>query len=52
MKGEKVKPGVWKIQIPFSKHNNESGTYITHVYTVDQYGNMMAVAWVHVQVMD
>ncbi|NEZ45079.1 hypothetical protein GQA12_26720 [Paenibacillus alvei] len=52
MKGEQVKPGVWKIQIPFSKHNNESGTYITHVYTVDQYGNMMAVAWVHVQVMD
>ncbi|WP_430110392.1 GBS Bsp-like repeat-containing protein [Paenibacillus sp. B1-33] len=52
MKGEQVKPGVWKIRIPFSKHNNESGTYITHVYTVDPYGNMMAVAGVHVQVMD
>ncbi|MCM3748350.1 GBS Bsp-like repeat-containing protein [Paenibacillus pasadenensis] len=30
--GVRVSKGVWKATIPFSKHFNESGYYITHVY--------------------
>ncbi|MFB0846912.1 GBS Bsp-like repeat-containing protein [Paenibacillus oleatilyticus] len=30
--GEKVAEGVWKATILLSKHNNETGTYLTHIY--------------------
>lgn len=31
--------GTWKVTIPFNQHNNETGTYITHVYAYDAAGN-------------
>lgn len=39
MNGQKVAEGVWKVTVPFSKHNNETGLYITHVYGFDAAGN-------------
>lgn len=30
---------MWSVFIPYSDHNNESGTYITHIYASDAYGN-------------
>ncbi|MBU5445556.1 GBS Bsp-like repeat-containing protein [Paenibacillus sp. MSJ-34] len=30
--GVNLGKGNWKVTIPFSKHNDEAGTYITHVY--------------------
>jgi hypothetical protein len=32
IKGQKITEGIWKITIPFNKHNNETGTYYTDVY--------------------
>ncbi|MFB6367619.1 GBS Bsp-like repeat-containing protein, partial [Paenibacillus elgii] len=32
LQGEKVTEGVWKATILLSKHNNETGTYNTHIY--------------------
>lgn len=33
----------WKINIPFSEHNFETGVYTTHIYTTDNYGNRTGV---------
>ncbi|WP_099519200.1 GBS Bsp-like repeat-containing protein [Paenibacillus sp. BIHB 4019] len=41
--GEKVKQGTWKVWIPFNQHNNEKGSYITHVYTYDAAGNNLGI---------
>lgn len=41
--GQKVSPGTWKITIPLSEHNYETGTYITHIYTTDPFGNSSGI---------
>lgn len=43
IQGQKIAPGKWKATIQFNKHNNESGAYITHVYSYDQYGNGIGI---------
>lgn len=41
--GYRVSEGTWKATIPFKDHQHEKGTYITHVYSYDQYGNAMGI---------
>ncbi|MEK5032882.1 GBS Bsp-like repeat-containing protein [Paenibacillus sp. FSL R7-0302] len=41
--GQKVSPGTWKITIPLSEHNYETGTYITHIYTTNPFGNSTGI---------
>lgn len=41
--GYKISEGTWKAIIPFKEHNQERGTYITHVYSYDKYGNIMNI---------
>ncbi|MBW4084560.1 GBS Bsp-like repeat-containing protein [Paenibacillus sp. S150] len=36
--GERMTDGAWRIRIPFSEHNFETGNYITHFYAYDKYG--------------
>ncbi|WP_178076006.1 GBS Bsp-like repeat-containing protein [Paenibacillus oralis] len=43
IQGTKVNEHKWKIIIPFSKHGNESGKYITHIYAKDNYGNVTII---------
>lgn len=43
VEGQQVAPRTWKVNIPFSKHNYEAGSYITHIYTEDSYGNKQFV---------
>lgn len=37
--GEKLNDTTWKIRIPFSKHNFETGNYFTDIYFYDKYNN-------------
>lgn len=41
--GQKISSHTWKINIPFSEHNFETGVYTTHIYTTDNYGNRTGV---------
>ncbi|AKG37643.1 hypothetical protein VK70_07230 [Paenibacillus durus ATCC 35681] len=41
--GQKLDSNTWKITIPFNEHNNETGVYITHIYTIDSYGNSTGI---------
>ncbi|WP_249899449.1 GBS Bsp-like repeat-containing protein [Paenibacillus sp. PK3_47] len=41
--GEKLADGSWRIKVPFSNHNYETGNYITHMYLFDRYGNKAAL---------
>ncbi|QUL56301.1 GBS Bsp-like repeat-containing protein [Paenibacillus tritici] len=43
MSGQKISSGVWKISIPLSEHNNETGIYTTHIYTTDLLGNSTGI---------
>ncbi|WP_339190346.1 MULTISPECIES: GBS Bsp-like repeat-containing protein [unclassified Paenibacillus] len=42
--GERLADGSWRIRIPFSNHNFETGIYNTHIYTFDRYGNKAGVS--------
>ncbi|MNN76956.1 GBS Bsp-like repeat protein [compost metagenome] len=35
--GVKIANGVWKATVFYSKHNTETGTYITHIYADGKY---------------
>ncbi|WP_233277781.1 GBS Bsp-like repeat-containing protein [Paenibacillus durus] len=48
--GERISPTSWRVRIPFYIHNNETGTYITHIYAYDAYGNHRAVGGMTVNV--
>ncbi|MEK4046902.1 GBS Bsp-like repeat-containing protein [Paenibacillus sp. FSL H8-0048] len=37
--GEKLNDTTWKIRVPFSKHNFETGNYFTDIYFYDKYNN-------------
>ncbi len=50
VQGERINQTTWKVKIPFSKHNNETGKYITHIYSVDSYGNQYGFRSVQVNV--
>ncbi|NOU78472.1 hypothetical protein GC101_06210 [Paenibacillus sp. LMG 31459] len=41
--GEKLADGSWRIKVPFSNYNFETGNYITHIYSFDQYGNKTGI---------
>ncbi|MFE4569802.1 GBS Bsp-like repeat-containing protein [Paenibacillus chitinolyticus] len=43
--GTKVSAHTWKITVPFDKHNNDTGNYITHIYSVDTEGNKILFAF-------
>lgn len=43
IQGTKISEHKWKVTIPFSKHGNESGKYITHIYAKDRYGNLIVI---------
>lgn len=43
-KGERMSQNSWRIRIPFSAHNNEVGSYVTHIYSHDSYGNSLNIA--------
>ena len=48
--GTDLTGGKWQVDIPFSQHNNETGTYTTHIYAKDNAGNEVMVAAVNVEV--
>ncbi|WP_410514398.1 GBS Bsp-like repeat-containing protein [Paenibacillus sp. BR2-3] len=50
IQGERISSTSWRIRIPFSKHNNETGRYVTHIYSFDSYGNHDAFGAVEVNV--
>ncbi|WP_234541921.1 GBS Bsp-like repeat-containing protein [Paenibacillus pseudetheri] len=50
IKGERLSPTSWRIRIPFFKHNNETGTYITHIYSFDASMNKMMIGEILVEV--
>lgn len=37
--GHKAADGTWAATIRFSEHNQETGSYTTHIYSYDQFGN-------------
>lgn len=41
--GTKISEHKWKVKIPFSEHGNEPGKYISHIYAMDSYGNLMGI---------
>ncbi|WP_343049831.1 GBS Bsp-like repeat-containing protein [Paenibacillus phytohabitans] len=41
--GQKISAGVWKVSIPLSEHNYETGIYTTHIYTTDLHGNSTGI---------
>ncbi|WP_051217099.1 GBS Bsp-like repeat-containing protein [Paenibacillus assamensis] len=41
VEAQKIEDGTWKAKIKFSDHNDETGTYITHIYAHDKHGNQM-----------
>ncbi len=41
--GEKINDTTWKIRVPFSKHNFETGNYFTHFYYLDKYGKILGI---------
>nr|WP_239551587.1 GBS Bsp-like repeat-containing protein [Paenibacillus elgii] len=43
--GFKVGANTWKITVPFSEHNQETGEYITHIYSYDQKGNAVMIGY-------
>ncbi|NOU78473.1 hypothetical protein GC101_06215 [Paenibacillus sp. LMG 31459] len=52
IEGERLSSTSWRIRIPYYKHNNESGTYSTHVYSYDAYGNSRIIGMLSVNVMN
>lgn len=50
IEGERIGANSWRIAIPFYRHNNEAGTYITHIYAGDAYGNMQGIKGMTVSV--
>ncbi|MNB80316.1 GBS Bsp-like repeat protein [compost metagenome] len=48
--GEKIDDTTWRIRVPFSKHNFETGSYVTDIYSYDKYGNSSGIGGVTVQV--
>lgn len=36
--GERMPDGTWRIRVPFSEHNFETGNYFTHIYAFDKDG--------------
>ncbi len=48
--GERESASKWKIRIPFANHGNETGSYNTHLYAHDGYGNSRPVGGVTVNV--
>lgn len=50
IEGERLSSTSWRIRIPYSKHNNETGTYSTHVYSYDAYGNGRIIGMLSVDV--
>ncbi|MEK5395467.1 GBS Bsp-like repeat-containing protein [Paenibacillus sp. FSL K6-2859] len=50
IKGERLSATSWRIRIPFYKHNNETGTYVTHIYSYDAYMNRMMIGDISVEV--
>ncbi|MCY9591366.1 hypothetical protein PC41400_09080 [Paenibacillus chitinolyticus] len=36
--GEKMEGNNWRVKIPLSDHNNETGSYVTHIYLTDSTG--------------
>ncbi|MCP1307954.1 GBS Bsp-like repeat-containing protein [Paenibacillus tyrfis] len=43
--GYKVGANTWRVTIPFSEHNRETGEYITHIYSYDRQGNAVMVGY-------
>ncbi|WP_159888664.1 GBS Bsp-like repeat-containing protein [Paenibacillus puerhi] len=50
IKGHRIGERQWKVSIPFSKHSYETGKYITHVYSLDAYGNSVLIGVFSIQV--
>jgi hypothetical protein len=51
IKGERLSSTKWRIRIPFYKHNNEVGTYNTHIYSYDAYGNNRIIGMLTIEVI-
>lgn len=50
--GERESKSKWKVRIPLFNHSNETGTYITHLYAHDGYGNSRMIKGVTVEVQN
>jgi YD repeat-containing protein len=49
--GTDMGSGTWKVVIPFSNHNNQSGLYQTHIYGYDYAGNSGFLGGYSIQVV-
>ncbi|WP_051287351.1 GBS Bsp-like repeat-containing protein [Paenibacillus taiwanensis] len=48
--GSKKDIDTWEIKIPYRDHNYETGNYITHIYSIDRYGNNCVIGWIEYKV--
>ncbi|TVX92175.1 GBS Bsp-like repeat-containing protein [Paenibacillus agilis] len=44
IQGQKIDHDKWEVNIPFSGHNYELGSYVTHIYSHDKDGNERYIA--------